>query len=72
MAIMKNVKDINKYEPGRESCYYKVKCPKCGEEVIVYSHVTSKVVCKKCGELIAEPTGGKSAIYGKVVEKLGH
>ena len=54
----------------RKSGYYKVECPKCGEVAIVYSHVASKITCKKCGELLAEPTGGKSAIYGKVVEKL--
>ena len=54
----------------RKSHYYKVECPKCGEKMLVYSHISTKVVCKKCGELIAEPTGGRSAIYGKVVEKL--
>ena len=56
---------------SRTSTYYRVKCPKCGEVNIVYSHVSTKVHCKKCGELIAEPTGGRSAIYGKVVEDLG-
>jgi len=59
-------------ETKRESKYYNVKCPKCGEIHIIYSHIASKIYCKKCGELLAEPTGGKSAIYGKVVEELGH
>lgn len=56
----------------RHSTFYKVECPKCKEICIVYSHVATKINCRKCNTLLAEPTGGRSAIYGKVVENLEH
>ncbi len=54
----------------RNSHFYKVRCPKCGNEQIIFSHASMKVKCLVCGEILAEPTGGKAKIYGEIVEIL--
>ncbi len=41
------------------SDFWKVKCKKCGHEMIVFSHATREIHCENCGILLAQPTGGK-------------
>lgn len=47
-----------------------VQCEKCGEQAIVFTHTTRDVTCKKCGELLAEKSGSKAAIFGKILGSL--
>ncbi|NPA22164.1 MAG: 30S ribosomal protein S27e [Candidatus Micrarchaeota archaeon] len=41
------------------SDFWKVKCKKCGAEMIIFSHASRDIKCKECGTLIAQSTGGK-------------
>jgi small subunit ribosomal protein S27e len=56
--------------PKPRSSFLSVQCPKCGEKTTVFSHTTTNISCKSCGELLAECSGSKAHILGKVVEAL--
>ena len=56
--------------PKPRSSFLSVQCPKCGEKTIVFSHTTNNISCKSCGELLAERSGSKAKILGKVLEVL--
>ena len=56
--------------PRPKSKFLRVKCPDCGNEQVVFSHVTSVVKCNICSAVLAEPTGGKTKIKGEVVTAL--
>lgn len=49
----------------------RVKCLKCGNEQIIFSHATNVVNCNVCGAELAGPSGGKANIKGEVIEVLG-
>jgi small subunit ribosomal protein S27e len=53
--------------PKPRSNFVSVQCEKCGEQAIVFTHTTADIPCKKCGELIAERSGSKAIILGKVL-----
>jgi small subunit ribosomal protein S27e len=50
--------------------YYKVACPDCGNEQIVFGKAASVVNCAVCGSTLATPTGGKAQFAGEVVETV--
>ncbi|NPA76283.1 MAG: 30S ribosomal protein S27e [Candidatus Diapherotrites archaeon] len=56
--------------PMPRSKFLVVKCPKCGNEQVVFNKAAIVVRCNTCGEIIARPTGSKAEILGKVVESL--
>jgi len=56
--------------PRPKSKFLRVKCPDCGNEQVVFSHITSTVKCNICSAILAEPTGGKTTIKGEVVTAL--
>jgi small subunit ribosomal protein S27e len=56
-----------KLVPRPRSGFIRVKCLKCGNEQIVYSHAINRVNCNVCGTELAEPSGGKAAIKGEIV-----
>lgn len=56
--------------PKPKSSFLSVQCPKCGEKTVVFSHTTSDISCKSCGELLAEKSGSKAEILGKVLGAL--
>ncbi len=60
----------NKLIPKPNSVFLRVKCPKCGNEQLVFSNTVNKITCNVCGELIAEPTGGRAKINGEVLTVL--
>ena len=62
--------DWEKLIPRPPSRFLRVKCSDCGNEQIVFSHVTNVVRCNVCGEVIAKPTGGKAAVRGEIVAAL--
>lgn len=57
--------------PRPKSVFLKVKCEACESEQEIFSHAKMKVICKTCGAILAEPTGGKARIRGKIVAFLG-
>ena len=60
----------NKLIPKPSSSFLRVKCPKCGNEQLVFSNTVNKVSCNVCGEALAEPTGGKAKIKGEILTVL--
>jgi len=52
--------------PKPLSKFQKVNCNECGELQVVYSHASQAVVCNSCGNNIAEPTGSRAKINGKI------
>ena len=56
--------------PKPRSSFISVQCPKCGEKAVVFSHTTINVNCKKCGEPLAQRSGSKADILGKVLGTL--
>ena len=60
----------NKLIPKPKSRFLRVKCLKCGNEQLLYSNVSNKVICNVCGETLAEPTGGKAKIKGEILAAL--
>lgn len=56
--------------PMPRSRFLVVKCPKCGNEQIVFDRAATVVRCLVCNAVLAEPRGGKAKILGRVVETL--
>jgi small subunit ribosomal protein S27e len=56
--------------PKPRSNFLSVQCEKCGEKAVVFSHTTTDVNCKSCGEPVAQKSGSKASILGKVVDTL--
>ncbi|MCD6330574.1 MAG: 30S ribosomal protein S27e [Thermoplasmata archaeon] len=54
------------------SPFYKVRCKDCGNQQIIFSKASTKVLCHICGSVLAEPTGGKAKIKGEVLEEYRH
>ena len=52
-------------KPG--SKFQRVQCNECNEESVVYSHVATNVTCKSCGNILAEATGSRAKINGKIL-----
>jgi small subunit ribosomal protein S27e len=52
------------------SSFYKVKCPDCENEQLVFAKASNVVKCLVCGHVLAEPTGGKAKIKADVLAVL--
>lgn len=65
-----NSNATEKLVPRVKSRFLKIKCPKCGNTQIIFSHVSRSVKCVVCGEVLARPTGGKAEILAEVLEVL--
>ena len=48
--------------------FYRVACPDCENEQIVFQNASTTVNCAVCGTTLATPTGGKAAINGEVAD----
>ncbi len=57
--------------PLPKSYFVRVRCPKCGNEQIIFSHASRIVKCHVCDEVLARPKGGKAEILATVIEQLG-
>ena len=51
----------------KPSRFLQIKCEKCENEQIIFSHAKSTIKCRICEEVIAEPTGGKAELKNAVV-----
>lgn len=56
--------------PKPRSMFLSVQCEKCGEKAVVFSHTTTNINCKSCGELLAERSGSRAIISGKILGSL--
>ncbi len=56
----------NKLIPKPRSVFLRVKCPKCGNEQLIFSNTVSKITCNVCEEMLAEPSGGRAKINGEI------
>ncbi|MFX0204932.1 MAG: 30S ribosomal protein S27e [Candidatus Hodarchaeota archaeon] len=52
------------------SSFLQVRCD-CGHEQVIFSRASSQVNCISCEEILAESTGGKIKLKGKVIQVLG-
>ena len=59
--------ECEKLVPRPRSSFLRVKCPKCGNEQVVFNNATNKVNCNVCKAELAEPSGGKARIKGEIV-----
>lgn len=57
--------------PITGSYFVRVRCPKCGNEQVIFSHASREVRCHVCDEPLAKPRGGKAEILATVIERLG-
>ena len=56
--------------PEPNSKFQKIKCSECEEEQVIYSHTTTVIKCNSCGNPIAQPTGSKAKLFGKISETV--
>ena len=68
MFMMRKRKKVIVLKP--RSRFLKVRCIDCNAEQVVFNKASMKVNCSICGELLLEPTGGKSRIYGEIIAIL--
>ncbi len=54
-----------------KSKFVKVKCEGCKNEQIIFGKSSTAIKCLVCSKVVAEPTGGKIKIKGKILEVLG-
>ena len=54
----------------QRSKFLRVKCDDCGNEQLVYSHVSSVVRCKVCSKTLAVPHGGKAEIKATILGEV--
>lgn len=57
--------------PKPQSNFIRVKCPKCGNEQVVFDRPSLAPHCSVCNEVLADPTGGKAKLKSELVQVLG-
>ncbi|WP_435097190.1 30S ribosomal protein S27e [Halarchaeum sp. P4] len=50
--------------------FFRITCPDCENEQVVFEKASSPVSCAVCGTTLARPTGGKADLEGEVVETV--
>ena len=60
---------LAKLFPKPKSYFLLVQCPECSNKQIIFSHASIKVKCLVCGTILAEPSGGKAIIRGKILKR---
>ncbi|MFB6077380.1 MAG: 30S ribosomal protein S27e [Halarchaeum sp.] len=48
--------------------FFRVRCPDCENEQVVFEKASSPVACAVCGTTLARPTGGKADLEAEVTE----
>jgi small subunit ribosomal protein S27e len=58
--------------PKREnrSKFFRVKCPDCENEQIIFEKASTIVDCVVCGRVLAEPSGGKINLKAEKLAEL--
>ena len=52
------------------SRFFRVKCPDCENEQVVFEKASTTVECVVCGKVLAEPSGGKAQLKAEVLATL--
>jgi small subunit ribosomal protein S27e len=52
------------------SKFFRVKCPDCEHEQIIFQRASTTVDCEICGHILAEPHGGNATIKAEIVAEL--
>ncbi len=60
---------LRKLFPKPKSFFLLVQCPECANKQLIFSHASIVVKCLVCGATLAEPSGGKAIIHGKILKK---
>jgi small subunit ribosomal protein S27e len=55
---------------GNRTKFFRVKCPDCENEQIVFENASTRVDCVVCGRILAEPAGGKAVIKAEILSNL--
>lgn len=50
--------------------FFRVRCPDCENEQVVFEKSSSTVACAVCGTTLARPTGGKADLEAEVIETV--
>jgi len=50
--------------------FYRVACPDCENEQVVFGRAATEVTCQVCGHTLARPTGGEAVLEGEVTETV--
>ncbi|WP_435063043.1 30S ribosomal protein S27e [Halobaculum sp. EA56] len=50
--------------------FFRVRCPDCENEQVVFGRASTEVNCAVCGTTLSRPTGGDAAFAGDVVETV--
>ncbi|MEM1970964.1 MAG: hypothetical protein QW336_03115 [Candidatus Anstonellales archaeon] len=54
------------------SGFIKIRCRKCGTEMIVFSHASRNIRCPKDNELVVQSTGGKiNIVNADIIQTYG-
>ena len=51
--------------------FYRVACPDCENEQVVFGKASTEVACQVCGHALTRPTGGEAVLKGEVTETVG-
>jgi len=57
--------------PKPRSSFIRVKCPKCGNEQVIFDRPSLAPHCSVCDEVLAQPAGGRPKLKAEVVQELG-
>jgi len=52
------------------SKFFRVKCPDCENEQVVFEKASTVVDCVVCGKVLAEPGGGKADVKAEILATL--
>jgi len=52
------------------SRFFRVKCPDCENEQVVFEKASTTVECVVCRKVLAEPSGGKAQLRAEVLATL--
>ncbi len=52
------------------SKFYKVKCPDCENEQVLFGKASTVVKCVVCGSDLATPAGGRANIKAEILQEL--
>ena len=52
------------------SRFYRVKCPDCENEQVIFGKAATVVDCIVCGKVLAEPAGGKPYITAEILAEI--
>ncbi len=60
---------VRLYRENR-SKFFRVKCPDCENEQIIFEKASTVVDCVVCGHVLAEPRGGCAILKAEILAEL--